>query len=332
MSKLKIGIIGGGGIAKTHLPYLAGRDDVELTGLVDLNPEAAQTAEKYGIPHFFSDYRELLPLVDAVLICVPTFLHADIGVAALQAGKAVFCEKPLVRTQEQAAALEQALKESGAPFQVGFVRRFDKEWLAWREAVQQEKIGRPVVWHHIAYGAGPAAPWFNQDEQGGGPFLDGCIHNFDFGLHTFGPAEWVFCHGRTFREGSTAIDTGTVTVHFESGDELLLAWSWGMLKGTPASRVFELMGPQGSITWPKDNSAAGNDGERHFLVSNGEHKEEVAFPVGALRLGYAEQMDEFVRVARGETQPRAGMAEGLASLRLALAVLESARTVQIVRL
>jgi predicted dehydrogenase len=337
MQKLKVGIIGAGGITEAHLPRLRGRsDDVQLVAITDINTAAAQErADKYGIERVVGSYQELLPLVDAVLICVPTHLHAPIAIAALEAGKAVFCEKPLCRTQEDAAAMQQAVQNSDGVLQVGFVRRFDDEWLTWRDAIRNEKIGRPVVWRDVSAIAGPASPWYYRDEQGGGPFLDGCIHNFDFALYTFGAPQWVFCHGRTFkahREGYTAIDTGTATVRFASGDELLLAWSWGLPDGCSGARVFEMLGPQGTLTWPGNNRQE-KDGvvQRHFIANTGENREEIAFPDNALGSAFERQMDEFIAVAQRKQAPRAGVDEGQAALQLALAVLESARSGEIVR-
>lgn len=326
MSKLKIAIIGGGGIAGIHLPHLAKREDVELVGLADLNPAAQQTADKFGIARFESDYHALLPLADAVMICVPTFLHADIACEALRAGKAVFCEKPLARTMEQADAIGAAARESGSPLQIGFVRRFDDEWLRWRAAVQGGKIGRPVVWHDVASNAAPGA-WYMKEELGGGPFLDGCVHNIDFALSAFGAAQWAFCHGHTLNADYTAIDTGTATVRFESGDELMLAWSWGLPQGCVGARVFQVLGPQGLLRWPENKDAE----TPHFLIDKGESCEEMPYAAKALPTAFAHQMDEFVAVARRETKPRAGIKEGRAASQLALAILQSARTSRVVQ-
>ena len=326
MSKLTIAVVGGGGISAAHLPHLAKRDDVELVGLADPNPAAQQTANKFGIERFVSDYKELLPICDAVLVCVPTFLHADIECEALHAGKAVFSEKPLARTMEQADRIAAAVRESGAPFQIGFVRRFDDEWLHWREAVQSDKIGRPVVWRNVMSSQAPGV-WFMNEEMGGGPFLDGCIHNFDFALATFGPAQWAFCHGHTLGQGNTAIDTGTATVHFESGDELMLAWSWGLPPQCGGKRVFEILGPQGILSWPEEQ----NPQTPRFVINKGESSEDVSYEAGALTTAFAQQMDEFVAVARREIEPRAGIEEGRAALQLALAVLESARSSHVVQ-
>ena len=333
MSKLRVGVVGAGGIAGAHLPHLQKRSDaVELVGVADVNAEAAgATAAKYGIERHMADFQELIPLCDAVLVCVPTFLHSDIAVAALEANKHVFCEKPMARTLEQADAMLKAAADSGMTLQIGFVRRFDDEWLTWREAVLAAKIGRPVVWRDVAAGAGPIhAPWFTTDELGGGPFLDGCIHNIDFALSTFGPVEWVFTHGRTLRESNTAVDTGTATIRFQSGDELLLAWSWGLPKNCSGGRIFEFLGPKGTLTWPHDE-ASGAEGPR-FVINTGEAKESVTFPANALTVGFERQMDEFITVAQGHGKPRAGGEEGRASLQVALAILESGRSYQVVRL
>src|SRR5205814_10633829 len=136
------------------------------------------------------------------------------------------------RTLPQAQAIVESSRRSGADMQIGFVRRFDLGWLVWRDALLAGKIGRPVVWRDFQSSPGQLAAWFQTDEQGGGPFLDGCIHNFDFGLWTLGPVEWVFAHLRTINPKQTALDTGTATIRFRSGDELALAWSWGLPAGS----------------------------------------------------------------------------------------------------
>lgn len=333
MDKVKIGVIGGGGIAGAHVPYLKTlTDQVEVVGVVDVNPEAAKaSAERYELSRYATDYNELLPDVDAVLVCAPTAFHADITVACLDAGKAVFSEKPMARTLEQADRMLEAAKRNNKPLQVGFVRRFDDEWLAFRDAIQADKIGKPVVWRNTMASAGPRwSKWFCMDEIGGGPFLDGCIHNIDFALSTFGPAKWAFCHGRTLHAENTAIDTGTATIRFQTGDELMLAWSWGLPVGCNGGTTFEILGPQGTINWPHDEAA--DAAEKRFVINRGEEggTSDVSYPANALTRGFQLQMEEFLAVARGEIQPRAGGREGRDSLEVALAILESARSEQVV--
>ena len=363
MGKLRIGVIGLGAIAASHLPQLLRRrQDVAVVAAADVSPAAQAVADKFDIPRLVSDYRQIIDDLDAILICAPTALHADMAVHALRHGQAVFCEKPLSRTLDQADAIKAALSPiagaapvstgfreiargtrppayaghstdsaaaSSTPvLQVGFVRRFDEEWLAWRDAVLAGKIGRPVVWRDIAASAGPAAAWFHDEANGGGPFLDGAIHSLDFALHTFGPARWVFCHGRTMKETATAIDTGTATVGFESGDELMLAWSWGLPAGCRGTRVFEMLGPGGLISWPNDDP--GDSPSRRFRIILGkETSHAVEFPRDSLTAAYDRQMDEFIDVALRRKPPRAGIVEGRAALRLALALLSSARSAKV---
>lgn len=328
--KLRIGIIGAGGIMRSHLPRLKERvDAVEVRAVTDLNPQAAQAmAEEFCIPCHTTDFREWLPEVDAVLVAIPTHLHHTVGMEVARAGKALFMEKPLTRTLEQARAVLNAVTESGTPLQVGFVRRFDEHWLGWRDLVQQERIGRPVVWRDATNGWGPKSAWFLADEMGGGPFLDGCIHSYDFALHTFGPAEWVFAHLRTMRTDTSALDTGTVTIRFQSGDELMLACSWGLPRGVGGHRTFEFLGPAGALQF----SATG---DYRLLRSIGGLEPEVHTiprPECGLKEAFARQMDEFIAVANRQTLPRAGGTEGLRALELALAVLESGRSGEVVRL
>lgn len=336
MDQLRIGVIGLGAIAGSHLPQLRRRHEVIEIVAADPSPAAGEFAKKFSIARLVTDYREILDNVDAVLICTPTALHAPIAVEALSRGKAVFCEKPLARTLEQADAMIDAAKASGAsrggaPLQVGFVRRFDQEWLAWREAALSGSIGRPIVWRDIAASTGPAGKWFFDDAIGGGPFFDACIHSVDFGLHTFGSVQWVFCHGRTMKADATAIDTGTATLRFESGDELLLAWSWGLPAGCRGTRVFEMLGPKGLIHWPGDEAKGA--AERRFLVTTGaDASREVRFPGDALTPAYDRQMDEFVEVALGRKEPTVGAAAGREALRVAAAILESARSARVVNL
>jgi len=333
MSKVRIGVIGAGGIAHAHLPRLQERSDaVEIIGISDVNAETAKTtAEQYGVTRHGTDYRDWLAEADAVVICVPTLFHADIAIEALNAGKHVFCEKPMARTLEQSEAMVAAAKSSGKALQIGFVRRFDDEWLSYRDSLQAGKVGKPVVWRHVMSNAGPSnSKWFTDEKIGGGPFLDGCIHNIDFALYTFGEAEWVFLHGRTIHPENTAVDTGTATIHFKSGDELMLAWSWGLPKGAGGASLFEFFGPKGTLLG--SGEPADEDGNRYYVINNGHSQENVSFPSSAIATAFRDQVDEFIEVAQGNKQPRADENVGHAVGRVCLALLESAKSGEVVRL
>lgn len=327
MHKVKIGIIGAGGICTVHLPPLKERsEEVELVAAADVNPAARALTDKYEIPQFFADHRQVLPLVDAVLINVPTYLHAQMAIEALNAGKHVFLEKPMTRTLDEANAVARAAANSKGQLQIGFVRRFDDEWEGFRQAILAGELGRPITWRHVATSSGPGIRWFNEDQQGGGPFLDGAIHNYDFGMYTFGPVQWVFAHLRTINPQHTAFDTGTATVHFESGDELMVAWTWGVPAGCVAGGCFDFLGPRGTLLPKADLPADATKAQ--FTIYQGKESRTVESPRRALEIGYKRQMNEFVDVALGKCKPRAGLREGIESMRVSLAILQSGRTGQ----
>ena len=116
--KIKIGIIGCGGIANgKHMPSLASLPDVEMVAFCDLISERAKAAaEKYGTPDakVFTDYKELLKLddIDVVHVLTPNREHADISIDALRAGKDVMCEKPMAKSAADAQRMLEAAKRN----------------------------------------------------------------------------------------------------------------------------------------------------------------------------------------------------------------------------
>lgn len=131
MKKVRIGIIGCGGIAnQKHFPALSAYpDECEMVAFCDLIEERAKKAcEKYGAPgaKVYTDYHELLKdaSIDTVHVLTPNVAHSPITVAAFEAGKNVMCEKPMAHTTEAAQAMMDAWKKSGKKFTIGYQNRF----------------------------------------------------------------------------------------------------------------------------------------------------------------------------------------------------------------
>ncbi len=128
---LRVGIIGTGGIASgAHIPGYQRTPGVELYAACDVVEERAQAmAEKFSIPHVFTDYEQMLklPELDVVSVCTPPFAHKDATIAALQAGKHVLCEKPMAlngrEAQEMVDAWHAARRTHRNKFSVGFQSR-----------------------------------------------------------------------------------------------------------------------------------------------------------------------------------------------------------------
>ncbi len=330
MSKLGFGVIGCGRISEAHLQALDKRPDAQFICGADINAEVAQKqAEKHGAKHWVTDYHELLsmPEVDAVVVCVPTFLHAEVVCAAAEAGKHVLCEKPIAMKLEDARRMTDTCRTAGVRFMVGFVRQFSTEWMKMREIVQSGRIGRPVLWRHTTAIRKPPLRWFIDREKGGGPFIDGSVHDYDFARSMFGDAEWALGSLMRFSEDTTALDTGSAIIHFASGDELVRSHSWcmpGPNGNVPTTQ--DVIGPGGAIRFPNASEAGS------LFIINGDGSEEaVPFEPTTGQDWFDHQMAHFISSVQDGTEPLSTGERGVEALKIALAVLQAGESHELVR-
>lgn len=330
MSTIGFGVIGCGGISNAHLTPLSKRDDARIVCVSDINPEAARgQAEKYGAEKWVTDARELLamPEVDAVVVCTPTFLHPEGVLAAAAAGKHILCEKPIALSLEDADRMIAACDKAGVLFMIAFVRRFCSEWLKLRDIIQSGEMGRPVLWRGVSGSSGPHSPWFLDAEKGGGPFIDGCVHDWDFARFTFGEPEVVLASVRHMKEGdSTSLDTGSAIVRFQSGDELMRSWTWGLPgRACRSQGMHDVIGPKGALRFP--GAPAAGSSMNQFVLTDGDGVEHaLEYPHAGGPDWFAAQMDHFVSCIKEGKQPSVTGEDGKKAIAIALAVLEAGRT------
>ncbi len=137
---LRMGVIGVGNMGRHHVRILSLIKDIELVGIADINVERGiDIASRYRT-RFFENYRELLPLVDAVCIAVPTRLHHQVGLDCLQAGIHVLIEKPIAASILEAESLVNAAAESQCILQVGHIERFNPAFAQLSKIAQTEEI------------------------------------------------------------------------------------------------------------------------------------------------------------------------------------------------
>jgi myo-inositol 2-dehydrogenase/D-chiro-inositol 1-dehydrogenase len=220
---LRIGVIGVGRIGRMHADMLARQvPGAALTMVHDAHgPSARDVAETLGVPAA-DEVDDLLGAadVDAVAICTSTDTHADLIVAAAEAGKAIFCEKPVsldLATVDWALA---AVGAAGVPFQVGFNRRFDAAHAAVADAVASGRIGEPQLARISS--RDPAPPPLDYVKHSGGLFLDMTIHDFDMARFVTGSeVVEVFARGAVRVDPTVAeigdVDTAVVTLVHENG-------------------------------------------------------------------------------------------------------------------
>ncbi|MDD6174170.1 MAG: Gfo/Idh/MocA family oxidoreductase [Firmicutes bacterium] len=190
--KLKIGIIGCGGIANgKHMPSLAAIPEVEMTAFCDLVEERARcAAEKYGTPDaaVYTDYHDLLsdPSIDVVHVLTPNREHAPITIDALHAGKHVMCEKPMAKTAADARAMVEAAKQTGKKLTIGYQNRQKPESIFLKKVVNRGDLGEIYFAKALAVRRRGTPNWgvfLNEEEQGGGPLIDIGTHSLDLTLY-----------------------------------------------------------------------------------------------------------------------------------------------------
>lgn len=247
MKKLRIGIIGVGGIAQgRHIPsFLQLNDICEITALSDVNLERAhETADKYNIPHVFGDYHDLFSQVDAVCICTPNKFHAEITIAAFEAGVHVLCEKPMALSAEECQAMVSASIKADKVLAIGYHYRFMKEAQAAKKVMQE--VGTPLVVRVQALRRRKVPGWgvfTNKDLQGGGSLIDYGCHLLDLALWLMGNPKHIQVTGTTYNtlskmsnqvnqwgsfnhETFNVDDHVTAYIQFESGASMLFETSW----------------------------------------------------------------------------------------------------------
>ena len=326
---IKLGFIGCGGIDCHHAKTIrAGVEGIAIVGGADIS---AAARDRFGKENpgavLYDDYGKMLDRadIDAVCIGLPTSLHAEATLVAARAGKHIFCEKPMAMKLSDTDRMIGACADAGVKFMIGHVRRYDPDWGTFKSIIESGAIGRPVLWRQTAGGAGPAAPWFMDAEMSGGPFMDGAVHNWDFANWIFGKPAEVMGSIMRFRQNSTALDTGATIVRYESGDEVLLSWSWALPKGCRAGGTMEALGPKGVVKFPGTFATDGlgeYDAQKcgAYLLDTGDKKELVTFEKADM---FAEEWKDFRDAIEDGRDPGSTGATARDAVAVALAVLES---------
>ncbi len=206
MEKLKIGIVGNGGISGCHVTgYQAIPDRAEIYALCDINRDRAMAlASRLGIPaeRVFTDVHEMVKLkeLDAVDVCTWNNGHAECTIAALNAGKHVLCEKPMAINAKQAKEMQDAAEKNGKHLQIGFVRRFGNDMEVLKN-IEKDGFFGDIYYAKVNYTRRNGCPggWFSDSSRsGGGPLIDLGVHVIDFSRYLMGNHKPVSVYGITF--------------------------------------------------------------------------------------------------------------------------------------
>ena len=203
---MKIAVIGCGNIANNaHIPAYMKNPEAEIVYFCDILPERAEAAvEKYGCGKAVVDYKEVLadPQIEAVSVCTPNNVHAQIAMDALRAGKNVLCEKPAARTYEEALEMQKVQHETGKVLNIGVVNRFNDSVNRIRDYINEGKLGE--IYHvYISFRAHRSIPglggaFTTKAIAGGGALIDWGVHFLDIVMYCCGDPKPLTVTGETF--------------------------------------------------------------------------------------------------------------------------------------
>lgn len=197
MKKLKVAVVGYGGMGGWHTEKLLKSDVAELAGIYDIRRERNELAESRGI-HAYGSLRELLQdsEVELVTVAVPNDAHEDVVVKALNAGKNVICEKPVALSLESLNRMIEAAEKNHVHFSTHQNRRWDVDYLAMKQVHDSGELGKVINIESRIHGSrGIPSDWRGEKVHGGGMLYDWGIHLIDQMLMIFGfeNVESVYC-------------------------------------------------------------------------------------------------------------------------------------------
>jgi myo-inositol 2-dehydrogenase/D-chiro-inositol 1-dehydrogenase len=256
-----------------------------------------------------------------VLVCTSTETHRQIVLEACEAGKHVFCEKPLARTPEEVEEMLRAVRRAGVKLQVGFNRRFDPNFSALRKELASGALGKPLLLKITS--RDPDFPSFDYLRVSGGIWVDMIIHDFDMARYLMGEVEELYSTGSVLLEPRLRelgdLDTVITVLRFRSGALGVIDNCRRAVYGYD-QRV-EVVGEKGMVEVPNPLPVQNirRDGEGSHLS-----KLYYFFP-DRYEASYIEEMRAFVKCLDEGGEPPVSGEDGKMALLLALSAQRSFR-------
>ena len=338
MEKVGFGVIGTGQWGEMHARIYASTEGITLAGVADqVEQRAESVARAYGTMHY-TDYRALLAddLIKAVSVVTPDFAHADIAVAAAEAGKHVLVEKPLAMTVEDCRRIMEAAERSGVKLMVDFHNRWSPPFYRAWEAIRRGQIGEPqhvyyrlsdriyVPTEMLSWAAKSTVAWF-------------------IGTHSIDTVRWLLddevrrvyavSRSRVLKEmGVDTPDFYQATLEFKSGATAVVENSWILPNTTPniIDLKCEIVGSKGALYV---------DGSHHrtlekYTETEASYPDVLVMPAiyGEQKGFAAESIRHFIDCVLHDREPRVTGRDGLEVTKVVQAIEESVRTGSVVEL
>jgi predicted dehydrogenase len=349
---LRAGVIGLG-VGKAHAEGYASTSGAVLTALCDSDPlRLREYAQKYNIPseNLFSDYKEMLAKggLDIVSVCLPNYLHAEVTIAALNAGKHVLCEKPMASTVEQAEQMNAAAMTNNRRLMIAYNHRYrpDVQWI--RRIIQGGHLGN--IYHVYAAWRRetgiPGSGWFgNRQMAGGGALIDLGVHVLDLTMWMLGFPEVNTVSGDTHSlfgprgmktwgrkpgaiiEPPFDVDDGAVGfIRFANGANAVLEATWAEHRQPQDDLIrMEIQGTNGTVELNVANYT-----QENTLRFYTEIEGEPVTVIPTVRLdgprGHVWLVQEIIQSLINGTEPPSNGEQGLLAVKVLQGLYESAQS------
>ena len=322
---IQVGIIGAGRIGKVHLQsisYQVKNATVKAVADPFMNDETRAFLESFGVKDIYTDYKKILadPEIDAVLVCSSTDTHAAISIEAIEAGKHVFCEKPVDHSIEKINAVKKALAGKNLKFQVGFNRRFDHNFAAIRAAVDAGKIGDPHIVKITSRDPEPPNPAYIK--VSGGIFLDMTIHDFDMACFLVNSqVDEIYVNSAVLVDPAIGeqgdVDTAIITMKMKNGALAVIDNSRRAAYGY--DQRAEVFGSKGMVATSNDTLSSAVIADENGVTG----EKPLYFFLERYMQSFATEMNQFIDAIVNDTEPPVGIEAGLQSVLIALAAKKS---------
>ena len=292
MDKVKVAVIGCGGLGNFHIDNMLKMPDVEIVALVDVFEDAVKkTAEKLPGVHTYTDYKELFAQekeLDAALVVITPHAHGDLEFEAAKAGVHLYVEKPIELDIELAKKKSAAIKAAGIITSVGYQERYQSEIGKLKALLAEQRVGLvDGSW----LGHMPGGMWWRQRASSGGQLVEQCTHVVDMMRYLFGEITAIYTRGSTGLNTEYPgydVDDSTISmVTFESGLEAVIKSGCFIKHGTPGKVGLEIFceGVMVEFSWNNEIKYSTYTETRVEKANEPAHFNAVATFINAVKTG-----------------------------------------------
>ena len=325
--RLAIGLVGLGRLGRVYARDLASRiAETRLVAVADpVGSLAQEVAAEFDVPRHYTDPLALIgdTTVDALVIVSPTDTHRQLVIAAAQAGKPTFCEKPPALSLGEIAEMKDAIAKSGIFFQMGFMRRFDAGYASAKKQIEAGRIGTPLVFKSTSRDPFRPSLEYANPKSSGGMLVDMGIHDFDLARWFMGDVRTVATIGATIAYPELAtvgdIDNAVTSLTFASGKLGVVDLSRSGIYGYDIAT--EILGLEGTlkIGYLRETPVM-------LLTKNSVAHDTVPYFMERFRDAYTTQLQNFAQNVLQDRAAPITIDDGLEALRIGVAATRAHET------